>query len=252
MNAFTIHTQETAGSPADATLRNLESALGFVPNVFAVIAESAPALLACVGLTNHLSRTSLTATEREIVQITTSVENNCGYCVAGHAGHLLELRAAVDERITAGRPLLADFDGAVADLGLDDGRLPLIELGCKLIHVVLDDLRQGIVERVDRLASLEENVRILGRATNDRQIGRQTAGTVGSNQVVVDQSLDIFVSQLFDFVDFVRSTEAVKNVEEGNTGFEGGSLRNQCKVHDLLYRVAEEHAPTGASYSHDI
>ncbi len=84
MNTFTIHTKETASSPADATLSDLESALGFVPNVFAVIAESAPALQACVGLTNHLSRSSLTATEREIVQITTSVENNCGYCVAGH------------------------------------------------------------------------------------------------------------------------------------------------------------------------
>ena len=45
MREFTLHTKDSASSPADTTLRNLESGLGFVPNVFAVAAESAPPLM---------------------------------------------------------------------------------------------------------------------------------------------------------------------------------------------------------------
>jgi len=117
MNAFTIHTKETASAPADATLRNLESTLGFVPNVFAVIAESPPALQACVGLTNHLARTSLSATELEIVQITTSVENNCGYCVAGHTAFAAMQGVPVDV-----------VDAARAGNAIPDDRLEALRL----------------------------------------------------------------------------------------------------------------------------
>ena len=52
--------------------------------------------------------------------------DEAGYNVAGHAGHMLELRAAVNERISAGRPLLKDFDGALAALTITDVENPKV------------------------------------------------------------------------------------------------------------------------------
>lgn len=51
----------------------------------------------------------------------TAVElDNTGYNVSRHAGHMLELRWAVEARIKVGRPMLNDFGEAVAALTLDD------------------------------------------------------------------------------------------------------------------------------------
>lgn len=58
--------------------------VGFVPNVFAVMGGTAPALGGFVEVTKQFGASTLTATEREIVHIATSVENGCTYCVAGH------------------------------------------------------------------------------------------------------------------------------------------------------------------------
>lgn len=84
MKPYTIHTSKSAAPPADAMLQDLAEMLGFVPNVFAVIAESPVTLGAFMEINRRFAETSLSAAEREIVQIVTSAENGCGYCVAGH------------------------------------------------------------------------------------------------------------------------------------------------------------------------
>ena len=83
MTTFKIHTAETAQAPADNLLIATESTLGFVPNLFGVLAESPTALRAFVKLNNLFAQTSFNATSREIIQIAVSVENTCNYCVAG-------------------------------------------------------------------------------------------------------------------------------------------------------------------------
>ena len=85
MTTFKIHTAETAQAPADNLLTATESTLGFVPNLFGVIAESPTALRAFAELNNLFAQTSFNATSREIIQIAVSVENTCNYCVAGHS-----------------------------------------------------------------------------------------------------------------------------------------------------------------------
>ena len=52
MTTFKIHTAETAQAPADNLLTATESTLGFVPNLFGVIAESATALRGFVQMNN--------------------------------------------------------------------------------------------------------------------------------------------------------------------------------------------------------
>lgn len=84
MKHYTIHTSETATAEARPVLDGLEQMLGFVPNVFAVMGGTPTALNGFVEVTKRFGGSSLTSTEREIVHIATSVENGCGYCVAGH------------------------------------------------------------------------------------------------------------------------------------------------------------------------
>lgn len=84
MQTMKIHDTQTA-SPASATLlADVASQVGFIPNVFAIIAASTPALAAFVELNSHFGASSLSAIEREVVQLVASTENDCNYCVAGH------------------------------------------------------------------------------------------------------------------------------------------------------------------------
>lgn len=84
MKPFTIYTTNNAKPASSQLLNGIQALLGFVPNVFAVIAESYPALAAFVELNTQFSDSSFNATSREIIQIATSMENQCNYCVAGH------------------------------------------------------------------------------------------------------------------------------------------------------------------------
>ncbi|OOF71186.1 carboxymuconolactone decarboxylase family protein [Rodentibacter caecimuris] len=84
MSTFQIHTIETAPEAAKEVLSAVKNTNGFIPNLIAVLANAPTALetYRTVGLIN--GRNSLTATEREVVQITAAVVNGCGFCVAGH------------------------------------------------------------------------------------------------------------------------------------------------------------------------
>lgn len=84
MNPTTIHDTQTASPESAELLVAVESQVGFIPNVFAVLAESTPALAAFVGLNGAFAESGLSAKEREVVQLAASAENGCSYCVAGH------------------------------------------------------------------------------------------------------------------------------------------------------------------------
>ena len=85
MKTFKIYNAQIANPPSDHLLITVEDMIGFVPNVFGVIAESAPALKAFVQLNGQFSESAFDATSREIIQTAASVENQCTYCVAGHS-----------------------------------------------------------------------------------------------------------------------------------------------------------------------
>jgi uncharacterized peroxidase-related enzyme len=104
-----IYTPEDAPPPSDEMLAGVKASLGFVPNVFAVMAGTPPVLNAFVELNTRFAETSLSATEREIVQIAVSVENGCAYCVAGHTA-FAKMQKVPDDIIAALRER-----GAIAD-----------------------------------------------------------------------------------------------------------------------------------------
>ena len=84
MDKFVLHTSGTTGGETSETLTGIANKLGFVPNMFAVMGGANAALGGFVSLNQYLTRSSLTALEREIIQIAASMENHSPYCVAGH------------------------------------------------------------------------------------------------------------------------------------------------------------------------
>lgn len=85
MTDFTTHTIETAPEAAQPFLENARKQNGFVPNLYANMAE-APALLeAYITLSGILAKTNLSETERQIILMTNNRLNGCEYCMAAHS-----------------------------------------------------------------------------------------------------------------------------------------------------------------------
>lgn len=85
MTTFTQHTRDSAPKPARSMLDGAIAKLGFLPNLYAHLAEAPAALEAYFGLSAQFDKTSLTAAERQVVLIAASVENGCEFCVAAHS-----------------------------------------------------------------------------------------------------------------------------------------------------------------------
>ena len=69
---------------ANETLDAVRQRVGFIPNLFATLAEQPGVVEAFAALDDAFSETSLSPVERQVVLMTASVENKGAYCVAGH------------------------------------------------------------------------------------------------------------------------------------------------------------------------
>ena len=93
MSTFEIHTIDSAPVNSTAALRALQQGLGFVPNLAATMAGSPALVCGFVDLRTTLAGGELTGAEREIVALATSIENDCGYCMAAHSTFALKQNA---------------------------------------------------------------------------------------------------------------------------------------------------------------
>ncbi|KXI30960.1 carboxymuconolactone decarboxylase family protein [Paraglaciecola hydrolytica] len=84
MTNFDYHTPETASDVAASILSNIQDNVGFIPNIFALVAESECALQGLVALNSAFNASSFSAQEQQIILLATSTTNECVYCVAGH------------------------------------------------------------------------------------------------------------------------------------------------------------------------
>ena len=85
MNTFIQHTPDSAPETARPLLAGAIAKLGFLPNLYAHLAEAPAALEAYFGLSAQFEKTSLTPAERQVVLLAASVENGCEFCVAAHS-----------------------------------------------------------------------------------------------------------------------------------------------------------------------
>ncbi|AHG72315.1 Macrophage infectivity potentiator protein [Mannheimia sp. USDA-ARS-USMARC-1261] len=105
MSKFQIHTIESAPEAAQEALKAVQQANGFIPNLIGVLANAPTALETYRTIGGINGRNSLTAEEREVVQITAAVVNGCGFCVAGHTKIALKLLKMPEEVVNALRAI---------------------------------------------------------------------------------------------------------------------------------------------------
>lgn len=82
MKTFTIPTADTVSPANQAIFAQLKQGLGMVPNLYATLAHSEHALGNYLTLQN--GKSSLTAKEREVINLVVSQVNACAYCLAAH------------------------------------------------------------------------------------------------------------------------------------------------------------------------
>ncbi len=85
MPEFTTRTLDTAPQASRQFLQNAEKQLGFIPNLYAVFAESPVILQANQLLTALFEKTAFTATERQLALLRINRYRNCSYCLAAHS-----------------------------------------------------------------------------------------------------------------------------------------------------------------------
>ena len=83
---FTLHTKETAPEASQPVIEQVEKAYGFIPNIYAVFAESPVAISTYLHISGQLkAHSALTPQEQQIVMLAVSEANGCDYCVAAHS-----------------------------------------------------------------------------------------------------------------------------------------------------------------------
>ena len=123
---------------------------------------------------------------------------------------------------------------------------------CEVCHGILDELRDGIVVAVDRLALLEVDVRVLCRAADDRMIRIQCTAAEGCDRIPVEDLAKVVIVHNFDLLDLVGRAEAVKEVDERHAALDGNEVSDSREVHDLLYAGLGEHRAACLASRHDI
>jgi uncharacterized peroxidase-related enzyme len=133
MTKFEVPTREQVSPENQAIFDNLNSKLGFVPNIYATYAFSKDALGRYLSFAS--GKTSLNNKEKEAVNLIVSQVNGCTYCLAAHTAvgkmngfseeQILELRkgsASFDSKLDALVKLaksLTENRGSVDDASLD-------------------------------------------------------------------------------------------------------------------------------------
>ena len=108
MTTLRIHTLETAPAESKPFLEGAQKAYGAIPNLLGVFAESPALLRSYLDLGEQFEKSSsFDATERQIVLLTTSFENECEYCMAAHSAiaSLQKVPADVLQSLRAGTPI---------------------------------------------------------------------------------------------------------------------------------------------------
>lgn len=107
MNTFNVPTRDEVNETNQAIFDSLTNKLGFVPNLYATYANSDTALKNYLTFAN--AKTSLSAKEKEVVNLAVSQVNDCAYCLAAHTA-IGKMNGFTDEQILQLRTGEAPFD----------------------------------------------------------------------------------------------------------------------------------------------
>ena len=122
----------------------------------------------------------------------------------------------------------------------------------KLVHFFLNDTRHGVIILVRRLASLEEHVGVLRRSADNRRFGAQSVLGVKVIVNAFKHRAQVVVGKNFDFLDFMRCAETVKEVHKRHARPQRGSLGNRRHIMRFLHRVGAKHRKAGLAAAHHV
>ena len=137
MANFSFHDPSSAPAESRPLLEGAIRQLGFLPALFAGLAESPAALKAYMDTSQSFAGSSLSAVEQQVVLLAVSAANGCEFCVAAHsfiARNMVKVPSPVVDGLRAGGQLpdprlqaLAKFTrrvvaerGWVADAAVDE------------------------------------------------------------------------------------------------------------------------------------
>ena len=98
MKDFPTHTMDSAPADAKPILQAAMKGYGFVPNLYATMAEAPAIFEGYTMLSAIFGKTDLSETERQIILMTNNRLNGCKYCMAAHTT-LSQMAGVPDEVI---------------------------------------------------------------------------------------------------------------------------------------------------------
>lgn len=116
MTDYVFHSLKTAPEAARPILAGTQQKLGFVPNLYAGLANAPAALQAYIAISDSFERTSLTPGERQVVLLVANEINGCEYCVAAHSMVAKKMVGVPDEVVAALRAGQLPADAKLAAL----------------------------------------------------------------------------------------------------------------------------------------
>lgn len=107
MAKFEVPTRQEVSSQNQEIFDKLEKQVGFVPNLYATYALSDTALGDYLNFSGR--KTSLSAKEKEVINLAVSQVNGCEYCLAAHTA-IGKMNGFTDDQILELRSGQASFD----------------------------------------------------------------------------------------------------------------------------------------------
>ena len=103
-----------------------------------------------------------------------------------------------------------------------------------LVHVVSYDIRHSVVEFVGSFCVLEVYVRVFCSAADFRMIRVEGTFAECFDSVPVNEFLEVFEVHDFNFLNFVRCTETIEEVDERQGTFNCCQMSDTTEIHDFL------------------
>lgn len=117
MTEFKFHTPENTSGHTKELLEGLKQSYGFIPNLFAYMAEAPLTIEAYLALNNLVSKTSFSPAQQQIALLAVSVENGCSFCSVAHRaiGKMHGARNQTLAAINAKEPVENQTDAALVN-----------------------------------------------------------------------------------------------------------------------------------------
>lgn len=115
---FKHYTADTAPAGSRELMKNIQGSYGFMPELFAYMAESPEVLEAYVTVNKLISKTSLTAAQQQLVLFAISRKNSCDFCQVAHEA--VGLKSGLDKdtlaALKADKTISSKTDSALVTL----------------------------------------------------------------------------------------------------------------------------------------